>query len=684
VPTVDGQSVLVSLRAAGLHPSSGPLCASGDCSGCVATIDGTSYVRTCRTPASAGLTVVAHPTSAPPNLPRASEVSSRAPVQATTFRTEIVIIGRGRSGRAANEAAKAAGRNTMIFDDGDQQEVVAVHHGPTVVVRTPGGMWNVQCEEVIVASGSADILPVCEGSQLSGIVTRRAFDTFQAAGIDPGVVVDLAETPGRLLRFDGDGSVTAVVIESDAGDRRLVCDTVVVDFGRTPRDSLLRMGQGLNVRAVGSAAEPGDLPVCPPVGTVCPCNDVSVDDLAGAWERGFQEVELLKRASLAGTGTCQGMTCTPHVRAFVQELGGELKPAFTARPVARQLTLADAAAGQHHPAVPRTSLDAEHRRLGAQMDRIGGWWRPWSYGDVDAERAAVRTAVSLGDVGTLGKMLVSGSDAEAALQRLYPTDVSTIRPGRARYVLMLNERGYVLDDGMICRESTDDQRFYLTFTSGGASVAEMWARDWTADYDVRWMNLTMSMGAINVTGPLASELMRRAGFNRPLAFLRHTFAEVAGVDCRVLRLSFSGEQSFELHHPFNLSVELWQRLMELGADLDIAPHGLDARQRLRLEKGDFIGRHALTRTDRIELDKQLAGLTVEGPPPPEGAVLWHGDDYAGYVTSSAWSAELGCSVMLAWVHLRDGEVPVEVSVEGRRAVLTPTPFIDAEGSRARA
>ena len=83
----------------------------------------------------------------------------------------------------------------------------------------------------------------------------------------------------------------------------------------------------------------------------------------------------------------------------------------------------------------------------------------------------------------MGKFIVAGPDAVEFLQRLYPTDVSTIRPGRSRYALLLNERGHVIDDGMICRESED--RFVLTFTTGGAGNAEMWMRDWSRDLGPR-------------------------------------------------------------------------------------------------------------------------------------------------------------------------------------------------------
>src|SRR3954454_24226031 len=145
-----------------------------------------------------------------------------------------------------------------------------------------------------------------------------------------------------------------------------------------------------------------------------------------------------------------------------------------------------------------------------------------------------------------------------------------------------------MDDGMIRRDA--ETRFTLTFTSGGAANAEMWLRDWIETWSLRVhvMDRTMSLAAINVTGPLATHLLRRLGLPDPPRFLGHVRAEVAGVPCHVMRLSFTGETAFELHHPVDRSVELWRALMKAGQDAGIRPHGLQALFGLRLEKGHVI------------------------------------------------------------------------------------------------
>ncbi|MGZ4738933.1 MAG: glycine cleavage T C-terminal barrel domain-containing protein, partial [Ilumatobacteraceae bacterium] len=187
-------------------------------------------------------------------------------------------------------------------------------------------------------------------------------------------------------------------------------------------------------------------------------------------------------------------------------------------------------------------------------------------------------------------------------------------------------------------------------------------------------------------------------------------ADVAGVPCHVLRLSFTGEASFELHHPRTHSVELWQALMAAGSDLGVRPHGLQALFALRLEKGhvivgmdtemdstprrlnmdwavkldkpEFIGRTALLRTADLEDRRRLFGLTMDGPAPVEGAPIWARGEIVGHVTSSFHSPGLGTTVMLGWQ--KHTPFVDTVTIDDRQAVVTQPPFYDAEGARARA
>ncbi len=654
-----GDSVAIAMLRAGEQPATGgTLCLAGDCPNCLATVDGIAYVRTCQAVCRPGLRVERHPRDGMPPLPvvRSTNVAMTPPereIHVERRGVDVAVIGGGAAGRAAADAAKAGGKDVVVLDAGDGVEVVAIYPGSSIVARTPHGMLHLHAEEIVVATGAAELQPAVPGNDLAGLVTARAAERLHAAGVDLGRAVALGAPPdgvpcervfGELVRFLGDehGRLRAVVATDPRSgvDIETPCDTAILGLGFAPRDILARMaGPGTAataLRVVGDASAEAVLPPAPtdPSAVVCRCHEVIVEDLEVAWDKGFQELELLKRATLAGVGPCQGGACLPQVRSWIaHRQGGVVPEPFTARPATRQITIGEAAADVHIDAFRRTPLHDEHVALGARMDRFGGWWRPWHYGDHLAEYWSVREAVSIGDVSTLGKLVVSGPDVVEFLERLYPCHVADIKPGRSRYALLLNERGHVMDDGMILREN--ETRFVLSFTSGGAANAEMWIRDWIDTWGLRVhvLDRTMSLAAINVTGPLAGELLRRAGLAEPPRFLGHTHADVAGVPCHVMRLSFTGEAAWELHHPVDRSVELWRALIEHGRDLGVRPHGLQALFALRLEKGHVIvghgygpRRHAAPARDGLggpdgEASGSSAGRRWNGPPscPTTGA-----------------------------------------------------------------
>jgi glycine cleavage system aminomethyltransferase T len=724
-----GDSVAIAILRSGETPAGpGTLCLTGDCGNCLAQVDGVAYVRTCQQRALPGLAVTRHPLDDLPPLPvvTAPDVtSSRSGPDIEVLRAyvDVAVIGGSEGGKEAAATAEKAGKRVLVLDAEEGDEVVGIYPGPLIVVRTPTLMLHVYPAEIIIATGAAEIHPAVPGNDLEGVVTSRAAQRMHKAGIELGAAVAIGTPPpgvpcipvaGQLIRILGDerGRVRAVVTADDwiGAETTTPCDTVIVGLGFTPRDVLARMAGEVPLSVVGPAARRSTLPPAPTSGIVCACNGTTVDDLQTAWDHGFQEIELLKRSSLACLGTCQGAACLPQVQAFIAARIGEVPPPFTARPASRQITLAEASADTYVDVFRRTPLHDEHLALGGRLDRFGNWWRPWHYGDPIAEYWAVREGVSIGDVSTLGKMVVSGPDVVEFLERLYPCRVADIKPGRSRYALLLNERGHIMDDGMILREA--DTRFVLTFTSGGAANAEMWVRDWIDTWGMRVhvMDRTMSLAAINVTGPRARELLQRAGVADPPAFLGHTREDVAGVPCHLMRLSFTGEASWELHHPVDRSVELWRSLMTLGGDLGIRPHGLKALFGLRLEKGhiivgmdteldttprrvrmawavrmdkpDFIGKAALERTAKQRDERLLHGFTMDGDAPVEGSPILVDGVIVGHVSGSWASPALGRTVMLGWIkHL---PYPERVEIDGREAIVTPTPFYDPEGDRARA
>lgn len=600
----------------------------------------------------------------------------------------------------------------------------------------------------VVVAGTTESLEHIEVLRASGVEIRRIVVPAALANTVPtglSVIIN-----GEVAAARGRRCVTGVVIEHGGRREVVPCDTLVLSLGYAPRDGLLRQALHCTVDAAGDVVlpggsvdsvilsgrnaarqapavappEPNALPGAPTAGIVCTCEDVSATELAEAWREGFRSTELLKRYTTATMGPCQGALCHPHLRAFVRDRAPDTLGAAptTARPPTRALVLEDAAAGVRESIEYRTGLHDRHVARGARMDWAGVWKRPANYGDVVTEYWAVRKGVSVMDVGTLGKFLVQGPDAREFLDRLCPSNIRSLREGKSRYTLYLNEAGHIFDDGMIA--ALGDAEFYVTATSSGAEGAEAWMRDWAETWHlaVHIVNLTGGWGAINVSGPRARDVLSQVtsdaidSTSLPYAGIKR--AQVAGISCVVLRTGFTGELSFELHHPRSRGVELWDALLEAGADRGIVPHGLDTLKLLRLEKGHiligqdtdfdttprklgmewvvspektyFVGQAALVRLGALPLRRRLVPITFPGgDAPDEGAQLLVGSERVGWLTSSRYSPGLAQGVALGWVNATNGTFPPQlaaISRGGRRTAGTvgSGPFYDPKGARLRA
>ena len=659
-------------------------------------------------------------------------------------------------------------------------ELLQVHPG-RIIVATGAAEAHAVCAGsdvpgVFLARGAAR-LAGCHGvapGRRAVVVTttQEGFDvlaTLRNAGVEIAALIAPPELAARapagvallagaaLERVRGRKQVRAVQVRSAASETRsIACDAVVAALGLSPRDGLLRMAAELPLDSVpvgvGDVVDPGGsleaaeasgeragrgaaaaaadapeapLPELPKRGYVCLCEDVRAEDLEQAFAEGFRSAQILKRYTTATMGPCQGAMCGRLLAAFVQEHTGAAPQGArtTTRPPARTVTLESFAGAAHEVVEKRTALHERHLARGAKLARSGSWLRPYNYGDWQAEYRAVREAVSIMDVSTLGKFLVGGTDAGALLDRVYPCRIDNLAAGRSRYALMLGEAGYVFDDGLIC--ALPDGRYFVTTTSGGASGVEAWLRDWADQWKlhVHIADQTAALGAILVAGPRARELLGALSSDalgaEAFPYMAHRDVRIAGIACRALRVGFVGELGYELHHPRSRSVELWDALLAAGKPLGIRPHGLDALELLRLEKGHiyigqdtmpdstpaklgmrwavaakkpiFLGKLALERMAALPLERRLVGVAFEhGAPTPEpGAPLFDGANIVGRLTSCMASPAVGCAIGLAWTYAEAGAFPGAfearlISGARVRGSVVPTPFYDPQGAKLRA
>ena len=670
--------------------------------------------------------------------------------------------------RVAARAREVRGNPAILLLE--RATAIGVYEGPLVPIVAADALHLVLPQRVIVATGAVERHAVFEGNDLPGVwlargaalagsrfgltlgrsavvavETEAGLDGLEAirrggmriravlipaplaSRVAPGVPV-LPDT--RVVTAKGRNRLRAVIIDGPGGRDRISCDTLVLALGLLPRDTLARQARAASVAvdlagevaSAGAVSDPTGPPA--PCGFACLCEDVTAGDLDLAWTEGYRGTELLKRYSTATMGPCQGAMCHSYLRSFAAARSPEpmASEATTARPPARPVRLEDVAAGARYPLEWHTALHDRHLEMGGIMEWAGIWKRVERYGDVLEEYRAVRERVSIMDVSTLGKYRIAGKDATAFLERLYPCHVSDLKPGRSRYALLLNEAGYVFDDGLV--GSLGDDGYYCTFTSGGADVMESWLRDWAEawGHSVRIVNQTYTLGAINVAGPSARDLLRTLTTDPvdptsiPYGGIRRL--TVSGVPCIALRVGFVGELSFELHHPRLESLRLWDALLTAGAALGIRPHGLEALRLLRLEKGhiivgqdtdfdsspaklglewavrmskpDFVGRSGLRRLATIDPNRVLRAFSFPGPAAPlDGAQLMVDGERVGYLTSSRFSPVLGYGVALGWVYRTGSGFPSTVrAVDGTGTALVGTvttgPFYDPEGVRLRA
>ena len=457
--------------------------------------------------------------------------------------------------------------------------------------------------------------------------------------------------------------------------------------------------------------------------------DVDSKDILMAAREGYDSIELVKRYTTVTMGPNQGKLETINAVATLAEARGEtIEEVGTTvwRPPYAPITLG-ALGGRTWEPVRYSPMQPWHEANGAVHLVAGQWIRPDSYGDPAAEVRNVRENVGIIDVTPLGKLDLRGPDVSHLLNLLYVNKWSKLDVGAVRYGVMCAEDGVVLDDGVTGRLA--DDWYMMTTTSSGAATVWEWVENWLQtehpDWKIHVTPVTTGYASINVAGPKTRTLLSRLvdGIDlSPEAFpyMNVRQGRIAGVDCFMWRIGFTGELSYECHVPAGYGLHLWEALLEAGHDLGAAPFGIEAQRIMRLEKGHFIvgqDTDGLTRGFSagidwlIKLDKsEFAGKpelvwqseTSDWPrlvalqpidggtvPPEASQIVEAGSKIAGRITSSRFSPSLGRSICLGIVdpHLAAAGTEVTVHLPNgrniRARVMEHHAHLDPEGTRLR-
>ena len=435
-------------------------------------------------------------------------------------------------------------------------------------------------------------------------------------------------------------------------------------------------------------------------------NDATAKDIKLALREGFRSIEHVKRYTTTGMGTDQGKLGNMHALGIIADTTGVKMGEVgttTFRPPYTPLTFGTIVGrnvGEYFDIFRRTPMNDWHINNNAEFENVGQWKRAWYYPKgnesmheaVQRESKATRESAGILDASTLGKIDIQGSDASEFLNRVYTNAWSKLGIGKCRYGLMLNEDGMVYDDGVTTR--LGENHYIMTTTTGGAanvmSKLEDYLQTEWPELDVYLTSVTDHFATATIGGPNSKKILNKLIPDLDLSdenFPHMSFKKVkiGKINCRIMRISFTGELSYEINIQASYGKSLWEQCIDAGKEFNITPYGTETMHLLRAEKGfiivgqdtdgtmtpidlqmgwvvskkkyDFIGKRSLYRSDTMREDrKQMVGLLTDDP----NAVLEEGAQIVselnqkpvqmlGHVTSSYFSPNLKKSIALAVV-----------------------------------
>ena len=474
-------------------------------------------------------------------------------------------------------------------------------------------------------------------------------------------------------------------------------------------------------------------------------NDATAKDIKLALREGFRSIEHVKRYTTTGMGTDQGKLGNMHALGIISETSGTkmgVHGTTTFRPPYTPLTFGTIVGrnvGEYFDVFRKTPLHDWHKQNKAEFENVGQWKRAWYYPKdnenmhqaVQRESKAARDSAGILDASTLGKIDIQGTDASEFLNRVYTNAWSKLAIGKCRYGLMLNEDGMVYDDGVTTR--LNENHYIMTTTTGGAAnvmgkLEDYLQTEWP-ELDVYLTSVTDHFATVSVCGPNSKKIISSvipdldlSDENFPHMSFKNT--KIGKINCRVMRISFTGELSYEINIQANYGKSIWEKCIDAGKDFNITPYGTETMHLLRAEKGfiivgqdtdatmtpidlqmdwivskkkyDFIGKRSLYRSDTIKEDrKQLVGLLTDNPNEvlEEGAQIVADMNKSpvemlGHVTSSYYSPNLEKSIALGVVRGGKNMIGKKLIIPMEKKMINVTVadpvFLDKENKRINA
>jgi aminomethyltransferase len=365
----------------------------------------------------------------------------------------------------------------------------------------------------------------------------------------------------------------------------------------------------------------------------------------------------------------------------------------------------------------RTQIYEIHRNT-AKLMVFAGFEMPIYYKDITPEHLAVRNNVGVFDISHMGRVLITGIDAESFLNYAVTNDVSTLQSNMAQYSVMCNENGGIIDDFVVYR--LEAEKFLVVFNANNREKDYKWLTENARGFSLKIEEISESVAMFAVQGPKAEKTLQKISSENlsKIGRFKCEPSNLEGVDAFLSRTGYTGEDGFEVF-VWNASIKkpdnalrLWKAILEAGKTLGIEPCGLGARDTLRLEAGlclygndidetttpleaalgfvvklqkdRFIGKEVLLKQKAEGVKRKRVGIamTDQGIPRQGFEIYAESGERIGRMTSGTFSPLLGFGIGMGYVqtpHAQEGNI-VNVMIRNKKSAgrIAAFPLYDIE------
>ncbi len=365
----------------------------------------------------------------------------------------------------------------------------------------------------------------------------------------------------------------------------------------------------------------------------------------------------------------------------------------------------------------RTQLYRIHEQT-AKLTDFAGFEMPLWYKGIIPEHLAVRNGVGIFDISHMGRVMVTGVDAERFLNYVITNDVSKLTLNAAQYSVMCNESGGIMDDFVVYR--LEMEKFMVVFNASNREKDYNWMTARAKGFNVKIEQVSDDVGMLAVQGPNAEKTLQKISAEdlSKIERFKCSPARLANIDVFLARTGYTGEDGFEvfiwnasLTRPEN-ALNLWNAILAAGSPFSIEPCGLGARDTLRLEAGlclygndidenttpleaglsfvvklqkdKFIGKETLLKQKTEGIKRRRVGIQLldQGIPWPGFEIYSASGEKIGQLTSGTFSPLLKYGIGMGYVPVDQAQEGNAVSVKIRdklvKARTVSFPFYDAE------